>query len=234
MFILLHELGHIYYGHGGSTIPQEVQADQFAIDVMRRSPVPPLGMLIYFMAEASMADYPATARTHPLSGARLQALGARMQDPQIGIVLRDLGKLVDDPETRASHILTARATSPQSLTPRRGHLATLPASSGGSRLFHGRCSGQVVQQTNPGEPMKMEMVLQRTGDAVAGQFSVGLGTATIRGTAAGSTLNLEWQWANNFGQGTLRATDNGARLAGEWGYRQLNRGGGTWFCNRTD
>ena len=115
MFILLHELGHIYYGHGGSTIPQEVQADQFAIDVMRRSPVPPLGMVIYFMAEASMADYPATARTHPLSGARLQALGVRMQDPQIGIVLRDLGKRVDDPETRASHILTARATSPQSL-----------------------------------------------------------------------------------------------------------------------
>ena len=46
--------------------------------------------------------------------------------------------------------------------------------------------------------MKMEMMLQRTGDTVTGQFSVGLGTATIRGTAAGSTLNLEWQWANNW------------------------------------
>src|SRR5205823_2284468 len=74
MFILLHELGHIYYRHGGSTIPQEVQADQFAIDVMRRSPVPPLGMLVYFMADVSMADYPAVARTHPLSGSRLQTL----------------------------------------------------------------------------------------------------------------------------------------------------------------
>jgi hypothetical protein len=55
MFILLHELGHIYYNHRGSMIANEVEADQFAIEVMRRSPVPPVGMLVYFMAEATMA-----------------------------------------------------------------------------------------------------------------------------------------------------------------------------------
>jgi hypothetical protein len=234
MFILLHELGHIYYGHEGSSIAHEVQADQFAINVMHRSPVPPLGALIYFMAEASMADYPATARTHPLSGARMQALGVAMQDPQIAMVLGDLGKLVDDPDVRASHVLTARATNLQSLTPRRGKVPMLTARAGGSLLFQGRCSGRLIQQTNPREPMKMEMVLERTGDTVRGKFSVGLGVATVEGTADGSTLNLDWQWANNYGRGTLRATDNGARLVGEWGYRESNRGGGTWSCHRVE
>ena len=82
--------------------------------------------------------------------------------------------------------------------------------------------------------MRMEMVLQRRGDLVTGMFSVGLGAATFRGTAAGETLNLEWQWANNYGQGTLQASGNGARIAGEWGYRQMSKGGGTWSCVRVD
>ena len=235
MFILLHELGHIIYAHRGSTIANEVQADKFAIDVMRRSPVPPLGMLVYFMAEASMADYPATARTHPLSGARLQALGESTQDPQIATLLRDLGKLVDDTDIRASHILTAKATTTQSLTPRRGHVATLRSAPRGSPreaslTFHGRCSGEFSQQIDPGNPIGMEMVLQRSGNTVTGQYTFGLGIGTVRGTATGSTLNVEWQRGNAYGQGTLKAIENDTRLVGEWGYRQLNRGGGTWSC----
>lgn len=232
MFILLHELGHIYHAHARSAIANEVQADQFAIDVMRRSPVTPLGMLVYFMAEASMAEYPATARTHPLSGARLQALGAKMQDPQIAIVLRELGKLVDDPDVRASHILTAKATSVQSLKPRRGHLAALKTASppANSLPFQGRCSGQFTQQSDPERPMAMEIMFQRVGDSVTGQYTFGLGIGTIRGTAAGSTLNVEWQWANNYGRGTFRTTNQGGHISGEWGFRQSDRGGGTWSC----
>lgn len=236
MFILLHELGHIYHGHRQSAIPNEIAADQFAVEVMRRSPVPPLGMLVYFMADASMAEYPATASSHPLSGSRLRALGSAMQDAQISIVLGDLAKLVDDPEVRASHIITAKATNPQTLMPRRGNLPRIPGSSTGDGrlLFSGRCSGQFTQQVDPGNAMSLEMVLKRTGNSVSGQYAFGLGSGIIRGTVTGTTLNLEWQWANNYGQGTLWSTDGGKSLTGEWGYRQANRGGGTWSCRTSN
>ncbi len=80
-FILLHELGHVYYRHRGSTIANEEQADRFAAEVMARTPLPPLGIIVFFLFDAHWSSYPpGPADTHPMSGARLQALAGLVED----------------------------------------------------------------------------------------------------------------------------------------------------------
>jgi len=238
MFILLHELGHVYYGHTGrsdsGSIAQEIQADKFALEVMARSPVPPIGALLFFMADASMAEYPPRARTHPLSGKRLHALAFSLQDPLMKQQMLQLAQLLDDPDTRAGGILAAKATSEASLVPRRTHQPVLAAgaSAAGTGPFQGRCSGQFLQKTAPGEPAPLEMVLQRTGNTVRGQYTVGLGTGTLEGTVTGASLHLQWQWGNSYGRAVLTATGDGGRMEGNWGFRESGQNGGTWFCVR--
>jgi hypothetical protein len=82
-FILLHELGHIHYRHRPYEVisteqaqAQEAEADRFAMRVLRRMRLPPMGMTLWFMA-VSMRDplVPGSPRqTHPLTSSRLQAI----------------------------------------------------------------------------------------------------------------------------------------------------------------
>lgn len=82
-FLLLHELGHIHHGHrpyGEITAEQaqtqEAEADAFAMRVLRRMRLPPMGMTVWFMA-ASLRDplvEGSPRQTHPLTSSRLQAI----------------------------------------------------------------------------------------------------------------------------------------------------------------
>jgi hypothetical protein len=78
-WLLLHELGHIYYRHSASSYAQsrqnEEQADDFATRVMRRTALPPLGILVFFMVDAHWSGYQASGQdTHPMSGTRVRKL----------------------------------------------------------------------------------------------------------------------------------------------------------------
>jgi hypothetical protein len=92
-FILGHELGHIRFQHAGYDVPvaesqaHEVQADQFGLDLMRRTSTIPMGAMLFFQTTVyyfeNRADFPSDAAwrahvaqraTHPLSTDRLQAL----------------------------------------------------------------------------------------------------------------------------------------------------------------
>ncbi len=103
-FILLHELGHVFYGHKGygdiSTAKarrRENDADRFALDVLRRGSTIPMGAILYFQAQAyfmpnkgqltaegrikSEADWEAylnTKLTHPLTADRLEAMALHL------------------------------------------------------------------------------------------------------------------------------------------------------------
>lgn len=125
-FLLLHELGHVYRGTEALTLEQSQQneeaADAFAAEVMSRTLLPPLGILVFFMADLSWADYPPKPNTHPLSGRRMRALAARLEDRQLAAAIRTLGDLADDPDIRAGIILTAKTTDESMLAPRKGHL----------------------------------------------------------------------------------------------------------------
>lgn len=97
-FILAHELGHVRFQHPGNrAVPtavsqaNEVQADQFGLELMRRVAEIPMGALIFFQTGIfyfdNRADYPSDAAwqayltreaTHPLTAPRLRALSSRV------------------------------------------------------------------------------------------------------------------------------------------------------------
>jgi hypothetical protein len=93
-FILGHELGHIRHQHTGYggvpvTVSQanERQADQFGLDLMRRTSTIPMGAMLFFQAGVyyfdNRADYPTDAAwqaylsksaTHPLTADRVEGM----------------------------------------------------------------------------------------------------------------------------------------------------------------
>lgn len=99
-FIAAHEYAHVMYGHAGyksitaqQAQRQEAEADAFALEVMRRIAVPPLGLAHFFMLvsrlENSPADFPSIAQyeaylqqreTHPVSSHRILALADALQE----------------------------------------------------------------------------------------------------------------------------------------------------------
>jgi len=238
-FILLHELGHIFHSHRGSTIANEKQADRFAAEVMRRTVLPPLGIIVFFLFDAHWASYPPGPNdTHPMSGDRLRALAAHIDDRGLAAALHKLGELVDDPDIRVGFAATGSAADMAALAPRRpGELARswgkgAPASSV-TIAFHGRYVGQSAQFTEP-KPFPSEVLLQRRGDRVDGQYSFGLGIGTMRGKTMGDMLTFEWSWAKNYGRGVFKADKDGAAFSGTWGYRESADNGGTWNGRRSD
>jgi len=86
-FLLLHELGHIYHRHdtsGRDRQAQEAEADEFALNVLQRLPLLPVGAALYFIAAANLqlnrADFKSdgdwetyvSGLTHPANERRLQ------------------------------------------------------------------------------------------------------------------------------------------------------------------
>jgi len=88
-FILLHELGHVHHQHltydqisPEQAQAQEAESDLFAMRVMRRMRLPPMGMTIWFMA-LSMRDplEPGSPRQkHPLTSSRLKVIAQELRN----------------------------------------------------------------------------------------------------------------------------------------------------------
>lgn len=103
-FLMAHELAHVLYRHSATVLftesqAQELEADAYALEVMRRlsvssaEPVPPLGMVLFFRAasrfEPAPGDfesndlfeaYVSRGVTHPLTSARLMAMARLIKD----------------------------------------------------------------------------------------------------------------------------------------------------------
>lgn len=119
IFILLHEMGHVFYDHPGygpgvaraQARLNEVQADRFAIDVMRRLGVAPVGIVFFFQTLAhgtpnrgdfrNDAAYESHLRqaTHPLSEDRLRLLAEAFRDSP-----GDFAKEYEDPAAGAQAV----------------------------------------------------------------------------------------------------------------------------------
>jgi Peptidase U49 len=236
-FILLHEMGHLLYDHNATSsdesIRNEQQADRFAGEVMQRTPLPPLGMLIWFLADAHWTGFPPQRGTHPLSGERVVALADHIENPGLANELRRLGKeFLDDPDIRAGFVATGKAGDLAALAPRRpGQLPrrkheSKPGASGA--LFSGVYRGEFVQFGEAPDPMAIELILERRGDQITGRYSFGLGLGAIReGRVVENRLYFDWEWAGNYGQGVLEERDDGS-FTGTWGYREARSGAGTW------
>lgn len=239
-FILLHEMGHILHGHDARTpadsVRNEQQADRFAAAVMQRTPLPPLGVLVFFLADAHWSGFPPSGRdTHPLSGERVRSLADYVHDPSLAKQLRELGKFLDDPEIRAGFVATGKAGDLAALAPRRpGELPRRPIESrpaGPGVLFDGVYHGEFIQFLDR-RPMAVELVLQRRGDRVQGHYSFGLGFGKIGGKVVDRRLYFDWEWAGNYGRGVFEDRDD-ASFTGTWGYREAISGAGTWTGRRS-
>jgi len=99
-FLMAHELAHVLYRHQGydritasQAQRQEMEADNFALNLMRRISVPPVGVVIFFMIASrfesapgdfgSLAEYESYLReqsTHPLTSARLMSIADYIRD----------------------------------------------------------------------------------------------------------------------------------------------------------
>jgi len=239
-WLLLHELGHVYYGHHPTSFAEsranEEQADRFAATVMKRTPLPPLGILVFFLADANWAGYPsAQTATHPLSGARLRALAGQVDDRDLARALGALGDQIDDADIRSGFAATGKAGNLASLAPRRPGalppLAPTPATAE-RNAFHGSYRGQLAQSGDA--PLAVEVALERHGDQVSGEYTFGLGVGTIvRGNVSGTALEFEWRWAGQGGRGRFVSRDNGASFTGTWGYGNSADNAGTWNARRT-
>ena len=88
-FLVLHELGHVHHQHepydkvsAEEAQVQEAEADEFAMRVLRRMRLPPMGMTVWFMA-VSMRDpliQGSPRQTHPLTSSRLHAIAEDLRN----------------------------------------------------------------------------------------------------------------------------------------------------------
>ena len=119
-FLMAHEYAHVMYRHKGYselTAPQaqeqEAQADRFALDVMRRIGIPPIGLAFFFLVAsrlertpgdfASAAEYESYLQqqaTHPVSALRLQNVA-----DLIAQKTEDFARLEPDPAAAARRLL---------------------------------------------------------------------------------------------------------------------------------
>ncbi|MEK9711495.1 MAG: hypothetical protein VW258_02910 [Thalassolituus sp.] len=90
-FLLLHELAHWHHQDRpyDAITPQraqsqEIAADAYAVDVMRRMQTPPYGMVVWFLMTSMLSD--GVARTHPLSEDRLEAIAAALESNPGGFI----------------------------------------------------------------------------------------------------------------------------------------------------
>lgn len=85
-FILAHEMGHLYFRHIATRDPSlsqanEIAADRFALDLLERRNMPPIGMAYFFMAARYMEGFSwdAATMTHPPSADRVDAIADRLR-----------------------------------------------------------------------------------------------------------------------------------------------------------
>lgn len=235
IFILLHEMGHILYRHSADSSDasqaNEQQADRFAIRVMQRTGLEPFGMLVFFVADAHWSSGPdKVVRTHPLSGARIKALAASIENPAIAKQMSRFGQLLDDPDIRAGFKAIGNSADLTMLAPRRpqepDYFPLHDKIKVAHQLFSGAFIGTFTQGASV-EPVSAQMVLTREGNQVHGYYNFGLGLGEITGSVQDDTLYYQWQWANNYGNGVLTMRPDGS-FSGTWGYREADAGAGYW------
>jgi hypothetical protein len=97
-FILAHELGHLRFRHpGNGQVPpdvsqrNEIEADDFAVDLLSRSDTIPMGMILWFQSsvgyfknradfrtEAAYREWMQSETTHPVNPERLRRLAVAL------------------------------------------------------------------------------------------------------------------------------------------------------------
>jgi Peptidase family M48 len=264
VFVLGHELGHLYYQHATTVSPersrqQEEEADRFGMEVMRRIGEAPVGMVQFFYILALLEPYPSDPNypakrltaTHPVTSSRLRAVAAGIETnsadfsrtgtqpatlAKIAAEVRDITRSFDDPGVQDLIRQKGLSAKPEMLGPRKSgaSVAASTPPAGPATLPY---SGRYRGKwlNTKGTDFDVEMGLTRQGDTVRGSYSFGAGNVVIEGTVSNDTLFYNWKWGTEyFGKGVLRPDASGRELVGTWGYTKADSGAGTWKLRRAD
>ena len=200
VFILGHELGHIYHRHTGynqvspeAARRQEEEADAFALALAVRMGEAPVGASLYFQILAHLEpfagdpDFRASRanRTHPLSPQRIEAIAGTLKDDAqrfagvkaakavvVAGELRSVAKILNDESVQESLRRIGLSTTVETLRPRKP--GELPKLIGEGDAEAGVFSGSFVGKwlNAKGTDLDVKMVLRRNGDSVKGTYTI--------------------------------------------------------------
>ncbi len=217
----------------------ETQADNFALDLIRRTGDLPVGIFQYFTTTFFLNPYtddPATVRsrsTHPLSSDRIRNMANHLYTnssaythkpdrptPSVRVLadqLQELADWLDDPAIRQAARLIGYSGSIDRLRAQPAKTDQRPG------RFTGSFSGDWISPKK--NKMRLTLDLIQTGQAVrgTGQLADGLPFRITWGVVDKQTLDFNWEMGTNrFGRGKLRADASGRTLSGSWGTDQGN------------
>jgi peptidase M48-like protein len=264
VFVLSHELGHLYHRHGTEVSPersrqQEEEADRFAMEVMRRIGEAPLGMVQFFSVLAYLEPYTSdpdylarrSTATHPVTSSRLRAIAAGLETysadfsrtgtprttfASLATDVRSFARTLDEAGVQSLIRQKGLTAKPELLGPRKPGVIIAGAPPGAGQA-HVPFSGNYRGKwlNTKGTDFDVEMGLTRQGDAVQGSYRFGAGNVAIEGIVSNDILFYKWKWGTEyFGKGILKPDASGRELIGTWGYTQAESGAGTWKLRRAD
>ncbi len=258
VFLLAHELGHALKQHRTDLSDpvekrkQEIEADAFAIEIMRRIAQVPTGVEFWFDMEHSGHVAPRkfatealwqkylTGLDHPVTPHRLEALAAGIEKAPDSFARNQTNQAL---WTQRSKILAQyfRISAPQWTTNPVAHRAEYERVDGlhktdlnprkavftipGSEHepdFNGLFA--VRRTAADGSQDKVDLLLMRTGDEVMGGYSNGKSDGFIEGKVVGGVMHFTWREGNTNGNGVAQV--QGDSFSGTWGIGESDQGGG--------
>ncbi|MCP4986787.1 MAG: hypothetical protein GY928_12270 [Colwellia sp.] len=233
-FILLHELGHLYRDHPGygPDVPRadnrkhEAEADQFAIEILRRTGTNPTGMSVYFIASAHVVanrgDYTSDTEyeaalaieTHPLTENRIRMIATSVRslasdfargapDPVaevklINDIANNLTKIVDFLADRELQRFNARIGSTTSLA-----------------MLRPRRPGELAAPELSSPPLSTSKLMPFHG-AYSGDIGLPDGSVPIKTVLRRQDNHVNGEYYYGAGQGLLSGQVQGKNLFFEW------------------
>jgi hypothetical protein len=264
VFLLAHELGHALKKHRTDLRDpvekrkQEVEADAFAIEMMRRIAQVPVGIEFWFYVEHAAHVAPhkfnteaewqkyLTGLDHPVTTERLEALASVIEK-----AADSFARIQTDRElwTRRFKMSAEgfRLAGPQWTTNPVAHRVDYERVDG---LHESDLKPRKAGFTIPGteqEPEfnglfavrrtgadggqdKMDLLLLRMGDDVTGGYSNGKIDGFIQGDIRDGVLHFTWREGNANGHGVVEA--QGETLRGAWGLGESEQGAGEFSAER--
>jgi hypothetical protein len=260
VFLLAHELGHVLKKHRtdlrdlDEKRKQEIEADAFAIEMMRRIGQVPVGIEFWFDMEhsghvaARKFDTQAEWRKylasldHPITTERLDALAAAIEKAPDSFARNQTDQVQ---WTQRSKILAQyfRLSAPQWTTNPIAHKADYERVDGlrvadlkprkaaftvpGTEQepdFNGLFA--VRRTAADGGQDRVDLLLLRMGKDVTGGYSNGKADGFFEGEIRNAVLHFTWREGNATGKGV--AQSQGDTLRGTWGTGDSEQGAGEW------
>jgi hypothetical protein len=260
VFLLAHELGHALKKHHTDLRDpveqrkQEIEADAFAIEIMRRIGQLPTGIEFWFDVEHSGHVAPVkfdteaawqkylTGLDHPVTTGRLEALAAAIEKAPDSFARNQTNQAL---WTERSKMLAQyfRLSAPRWTTNPIAHTADYERVDG---LHLSDLKPRNAAFTIPGtanEPEfnglfavrrtaadrgqdKVDLLLLRMGKDVTGGYSNGKVDGFVEGDIRDGVLHFTWREHSARGRGVART--QGETIRATWGMGEADQGGGEW------